>query len=196
MTPRRPVSESILHCLMVALRAEGWQITPPRITKEKRLPQFWKDADIEFVRVAWPDPAISTEDICARVGRTLEAVKHKAAAIGVRRPVGRPAKKEAKNPTLRKSAEILAETVMECLETSPKILRETYPTIADATEIVSTRVPAHDHAPKMPDRDPIPAPRRGKRGGVDRTGALMGDPGHANRREAEADYSKGGSALS
>ncbi len=205
MTDRGAVTNSIIRALIAALRAEGWEIRSPRAAKEKRPPQFWKDADIEFVRAWWPNPTISTEAICARVGRSLEAVKHMAAKIGVRRPVGRPAKKPHENPALRKSTEFVAENPPSCLEMSPEILSSLPsltgccwpdPTLAEATEIVSPRVSAHDHAPKMADRDPLPAPRKAKRGGSDRTGALMGDPGFKNRREAECQYSKDGSGLS
>jgi hypothetical protein len=175
----------------VALRAEGWQIRPPSIVKAKRLPQFWKNDDVEFVRVSWPDSDISTADICARVGRTLEAVKHMASKIGVRRPVGRPAKKPV-NLGLPQDQRFTDAEI-------PPILREFYPDaadIAETTEIVSTEVAPKSVAPKMPDRDPLPAPRKAKRGGADQTGSLMGDPGHGNPREAAKDYSKGGSALS
>jgi len=185
MTDRGAVTNSIIHALIVALRAEGWQIRPPTIVKEKRLPQFWPDADIEFVRVSWPDSKVSTADICARVGRTLEAVKHMAAKIGVRRPVGRTAKKPVE-PEVSRRVELVFEG-----EVIPLL-----PTIAEATEVVSAAVAPHALAPKMPDRDPLPAPRKAKRGGTDQTGSLMGDPGHGNPREAAKDYSKGGSALS
>jgi hypothetical protein len=60
-----------------------------------------------------------------------------------------------------------------------------------ALEIVTTRVAAHDHAPRMADRDPLPAPRKVMRR-VSVTGSLMGDPGHANPREQHGESSKNG----
>jgi hypothetical protein len=195
MTDRGAVTNSIIHALIVALRAEGWQIRPPSIVKEKRPPQFWKDADVEFVRVKWPDSEVSTAAICARVGRTLEAVKHMAAKIGVQRPVGRPAKKPVNLglPQDQRFSDAYPE-FRDQVEKTGYAWQE--PTIAEVTEVVSLGVAPKAVAPKMPDRDPLPAPRKAKRGGTDQTGSLMGDPGHGNPREAAKDYSKGGSALS
>jgi hypothetical protein len=48
-------------------------------------------------------------------------------------------------------------------------------TICDETEITTTNVAPHVHSPRMLDRDPLPAPRKARRG-VAITSALMGDP--------------------
>jgi hypothetical protein len=184
------VTASIVRSLMAALRAEGWTIIPPTRVPVKDGTEFWTAEEVEIVRASWSNKNIPTAEICGRVGRSINAVKHKAANIGVRRSVGRPAKKQGENTVLRKSPEIPTAPVSDGWRHDPE------PTIAAQTEIMAASVTPHDHAPKLADREPIPAPRKGTRGGVDRTGALMGDPGHGNRREAESQYSKGGSALS
>ena len=197
MTEPSLVTRHLLKALIESLRADGWSITPPRPARDPSTSPFWTADKIELVRELWPNPAISTAEICRRTGRSINAVKHQARNIGVQRSARLPAKKSDENPALRKSAEILAETPQSCLEMPAEILRErkSEPSIAAPNEVISTSVADHAVAARMPDRDPLPAPRKGKRGGIDRTGDMMGDPGHANRREIEAQYSKDGSAL-
>jgi hypothetical protein len=63
------------------------------------------------------------------------------------------------------------------------------PTIAEQIEGKTPPVAPREHAPKMLDRDPIPAPRKASRR-VDVTADLMGDPGHRNPREDSSQRSK------
>jgi len=185
MTHHEQLTNSLVRALIAAMRAEGWVVTPPPRENLSRPSPFWTHDQTEIVRSMWEDTSISTADIVRRVGKSLAAVKHKAANLGVHRRVGRP-----RSATSGFSSSNDVEKIDSPAALTPD------PTIAAEIEIVSTAVAPRGTAAKMADRDPIPAPRRGARGGVDRTGELMGDPGHGNRREAESQYSKGGSALS
>lgn len=186
------VTNSIVRSLLAALRAEGWTITPPRPDKRQSSDgPLWAAENVEIVRVMWPDMTISTAEICGRVGRSLNAVKHKARSIGVQRRVGRPMTVApvdlgaCQDKKVTHRVELVFEGERIPLDSG----------IAQQTEIVSTAVAPKSPAPKMADRDPLPAPRKGKRGGIDLTGRMMGDPGCGNRREAESEYHRGGSEL-
>jgi hypothetical protein len=186
------VTASIVRSLMAALRAEGWTIIPPTRVPVKDGTEFWTAEEVEIVRASWSNKNIPTAEICGRVGRSINGVKHMAARIGVKRSLGRPA-----NNPIGKPVDLGPPQDQRFARSiEPKVIQPIAPTIAAQTEVIAASVEPHDHAPKLADREPIPAPRKGMRGGVDRTGELMGDPGHGNRREAESQYSKGGSALS
>jgi hypothetical protein len=184
MTPHEQLTSSLVRALIAAMRAEGWVVTPPPRANPSRPSPFWTHDQTEIVRSMWEDKSIPTADIVRRVGKSLAAVKHKAANLGVHRKVGRP-----RSATSGSSPSNGVEKSDSTAALTPD------PTIAAEIEMVSTVVAPRGPAAKMADRDPIPAPRRGARGGVDRTGELMGDPGHRNRREAESEYHRRGSEL-
>jgi hypothetical protein len=184
MTHHEQLTSSLIRALIAAMRAEGWVVTPPPRENPCRPSPFWTHDQTEIVRSMWEDASIPTADIARRVGKSLAAVKHKAANLGVHRKVGRP-----RSVTSSFSPSNDVEKIDSPAAPTPD------PTIAAEIEIVSTAVAPRGTAAKMADRDPIPAPRRVARGGVDRTGELMGDPGYGNRREAESKYHRGGSEL-
>lgn len=190
MTEPSIVTRHLIKALVESLRADGWSITPPRPARDPSTSPFWTADKIELVRELWPNPAISTAEICRRTGRSINAVKHQARNIGVQRSAGRPkAKVVDESADLGEQQTQPRANLLRPWETPPS------PTVAAPNEIISTSVADRAVAARMPDRDPLPAPRKGKRGGIDRTGDMMGDPGHANRREIEAQYSKDAGGL-
>ena len=168
-----------------------WLVDNPAASGQRPIDLAVLEEDkIELVRELWPNPAISTAEICRRTGRSINAVKHQARNIGVQRSAGRPkAKVVEESVDLGEQQTQPRANLLKPWEIPPS------PTVAAPNEIISTGVADPAVAARMPDRDPLPAPRKGKRGGIDRTGDMMGDPGHANRREIEAQYSKDAGGL-